>query len=125
MSTRIAAAVERMKLRPGDLVLEIGCGHGVAVDLICRRWPRGQVVAIDRSAKMIAAAIRRNAAHVENGRVEFHVADLVDFDPQGRRFDAILALRVGIFHREPQRAHDIIKRWLKPRARLVIEYDEP
>jgi ubiquinone/menaquinone biosynthesis C-methylase UbiE len=124
MSTRIAAAVERMKLQPDDVVLEIGCGHGVAVDLICQRLPSAKVVAIDRSPKMIAAALRRNAKHVESGRAEFHVADLVDFDPQGRRFDAILALRVGIFHREPEKARAMIKRWLKPRGRIVAEYDE-
>lgn len=125
MSTRIEAAVDRMKLQPDDVVLEIGCGHGVAVDLICRRLLRGKVVAIDRSPKMIAAAVRRNATHVGSGRAEFHVADLIDFDPQGRRFDAILALRVGIFHREPDKAYEIIRPWLKPRGRIIAEYDEP
>ena len=125
MSARIEAAIDRMEIRPDDTVLEIGCGHGVAVDLICRRLRGGKIVAIDRSPKMIAAAMRRNSKHIESGRAEFQVVDMQDFDPKGRTFDVIVALRVGIFHREPRKAHDIASRWLKPQGRLVAEYDEP
>jgi Methylase involved in ubiquinone/menaquinone biosynthesis len=125
MSARIEAAVGRMRIRPADAVLEIGCGHGIAVDLICRRLRSGKVVAIDRSPKMIAAATRRNSEHIASGRAELHVADLQEFEPQGRRFDLIVALRVGVFHREPKKAREIVKRWLKPGGRLVAEYDKP
>lgn len=124
-NARIAAAVERIGLRPGDVVLEIGCGHGVAVDLICRRLTRGRVVAIDRSAKMIAAAERRNAVHRQGGRAEFQVADLAMFDPGPLRFDVILALRVRAFHVEPEKTRERVQRWLKPGGRIVAEYDEP
>ncbi len=112
-------------MRPHDVVLEVGCGHGVAVDLICQRLKSGKVVAIDRSPKMIAAAKLRNRVHVETGLAEFHAADLEKYDPRGQKFDAILALRVGLFHREPRKAQDLVKRWLKPRGRIVAEYDEP
>lgn len=125
MSPRIEAAVDRMKIRADDTVLEIGCGHGIAVDLICRRLRAGKIVAIDRSAKMIAAAMHRNSTHIESGRAEFQAVDMQDFDPNGRLFDLIFALRVGIFHREPKKAHEIVRRWLKPSGRLVAEYDEP
>ena len=125
MNDRIEAAVDRMRIRPGDTVLEIGCGHGIAVDLICRRLRSGKVVAIDRSPKMIAAATRRNSEHIASGRAELHVAHMQEFDPQGRRFDLIVALRVGVFHREPKMAREIAQRWLKPGGRLIAEYDEP
>lgn len=106
-------------------MLEVGCGHGVAADLICQQLSGGRLVAIDRSAKMIAAAVRRNARHISAGLAEFHVAELEDFDPGERRFDAVLAIRVGIFHREPERARAIVSRWLKPRGRIIAEFDEP
>lgn len=125
MSTRIEATVERLQLRPSDFVLEIGCGHGVAVDLICRRLQRGKIIAIDRSPKMITAASCRNAAHVAAGLAEFRVADLETFDPSGLQFDAILALRVALFHREPKRAHLLVTHWLKPGGRILAVYDEP
>jgi ubiquinone/menaquinone biosynthesis C-methylase UbiE len=93
-----------MRLRRGDMVLEVGCGHDIAADLICQQLSRGRLVAIDRSAKMIAAAMRRNARHISGGKAEFHVAHLEHFDPGDSRFDVILAVRVGIFYREPVRA---------------------
>ncbi|HEY5894968.1 MAG TPA: class I SAM-dependent methyltransferase, partial [Chthoniobacterales bacterium] len=88
-----------MSIRPDDVILEIGCGHGVAAGLICGRLSDGHLVAIDRSTKMIAAAMRRNERHVASGKAEFHVVELSDFDPGDRKFDKILAVRVGLFHR--------------------------
>jgi ubiquinone/menaquinone biosynthesis C-methylase UbiE len=125
MNSRLQSVVERMRLRPDDIVLEVGCGHGVAADLICQRLSRGRLVAIDRSAEMVAASVRRNARHLSVGLAEFHVAELEEFDPGERRFDVVLAIRVGIFHREPERARAIVSHWLKPHGRIVAEFDEP
>jgi ubiquinone/menaquinone biosynthesis C-methylase UbiE len=123
VSERLRAAVERLELRPEHHVLEIGCGHGVAATLICERLTTGRLVAIDRSPRMIAAAGRRNAAHVAAGRAEFLVASLEDADLGDRRFDRILAVRVGLFHREPARARALAERWLGPGGVLLSEYD--
>jgi len=55
-SERLAWVVDTLAPGPEDRVLEVGCGHGVAVSLVCRRLTSGRVVAIDRSPKMIEAA---------------------------------------------------------------------
>ena len=121
MSERLRRVVDRLDLRPGLRVLEIGCGHGVAATLVCERGAR--LTAIDRSPKMIAAAARRNAVYVDEGRAEFLVARLEDADLGDRRFDRIFAVRVGLFHREPERARRLAERWLAPGGILVSEYD--
>ena len=123
MSERLARIVSELGVRPGERVLEIGCGHGVAATLLCERGAR--LVAIDRSPKMIAAAARRNAAYVRSGAAEFLVASLEEADLGERRFDAILAVRVGLFHREPERARELAERWLAPGGRLLAAYDGP
>lgn len=125
MSERLRSVVEQLEIRPDDRVLEIGCGHGVAATLVCERLVEGLLTAVDRSAKMIEAATRRNAVHVEAGRAEFLVAKLEDLDLGERRFDKIFAVRVGLFHRNPDRAHDIVRRWLAPGGTVVARFDEP
>jgi trans-aconitate methyltransferase len=36
-------------VRPGERLLEIGCGSGVAAALVCARLDDGRLLAIDRS----------------------------------------------------------------------------
>lgn len=121
MSERLRRVVDRLDLRPGDRVLEIGCGHGVAASLVCERGCR--LTAVDRSPKMVEAAARRNAAYVEAGQAEFVLGSLEELDLGDRRFDRIFAVRVGLFHREPERARRLAVRWLAPGGRLLSEYD--
>ena len=125
MSARLRAIVEGLALRPGDAVLEVGCGHGVAAGMICERLEDGRLTAIERSAKMIAAARARNAAFVDAGKAEFLLGAFETADFGARRFDVILAVRVGLFHREPVRARALAESWLKPGGRLVAVYDTP
>jgi ubiquinone/menaquinone biosynthesis C-methylase UbiE len=125
MSERLRSIVDQLGIRPDDRVLEIGCGHGVAATLVCERLERGHLTAVDRSPKMIQAARRRNAAYVEAGKAEFLVADLEGLDLGDRRFDKIFAIRVGLFHREPDRARRIVERWLAPGGEVFAFFDEP
>jgi len=123
VSDRLRRLVDRLQLRPDDRVLEIGCGHGVAATLVCERLDGGRYTAVDRSPKMVAAAQRRNAAHVEAGRAEFLVMALEALDLGDRRFDVVFAARVGLFHREPGRARGFVEPYLAPGARVVTVYD--
>jgi ubiquinone/menaquinone biosynthesis C-methylase UbiE len=125
MSERLRRIVEQLDLRPDARVLEIGCGHGVAATFVCERLETGHLTAVDRSPKMIEAATRRNAEYVEAGRAEFIVSTLEELDLGDRRFDTVLAVRVGLFHREPDRAHRLAERWLAPGGRVVAVFDPP
>ena len=124
MSERLRGIVAGLGLGPGDRVLEIGCGHGVAATHVCEAiGPAGRLVAVDRSPKMVAAAARRNAAFA--GMAEFVSGELETLDLGGRRFDVVLAVRVGLFQREPARARALARRWLAPGGRLHVVFDRP
>ena len=124
MSERLRGIVAGLGLGPGDRVLEIGCGHGVAATHVCEAiGPAGRLVAVDRSPKMVAAAARRNAAFA--GMAEFVSGELETLDLGGRRFDLVLAVRVGLFRREPARARALARRWLAPGGRLHVVFDRP
>ena len=130
MTERLRAIVEALEIQPDDHVLEIGCGHGVAATLVCERLAQGsgRLTAIDRSPKMIAAASKRNGAHVTAGRAEFLVATLEHLAAvleEDRRFDVVFAVRVGLFDREPTRARELVAPWLKPTGRVHAFFDPP
>jgi ubiquinone/menaquinone biosynthesis C-methylase UbiE len=125
MSERLRTVVEQLGIRPDDRVLEIGCGHGVAATLVCERLEGGHLTAVDRSSKMIEAARRRNAPYIEAGKAEFLVATLEDLDLGDRRFDKIFAIRVGLFHRDPDRARGLVERWLAPSGAVFAFFDSP
>jgi ubiquinone/menaquinone biosynthesis C-methylase UbiE len=125
MGARLERIVEQLDVHADERVLEIGCGHGVAATLVCERLVGGHLTAIDRSVKMIEAARARNAAHIAEGRAEFLVGELEHLDLGDRRFDKIFAVRVGLFHREPERATALAERWLVPGGRVFSFFDPP
>jgi SAM-dependent methyltransferase len=123
-SERFLWAVETLELDPGDKVLEVGCGHGVAVSLVCERLgPGGRITAIDRSEKMIAAARRRNRVHVASGRAALQAVALEDADLGRQRFDKIFAFNVAPFWLAPKEALDVVRKHLAPRGAVYVFWD--
>src|ERR671920_1153506 len=88
-SERFVWAVAMLALEPVDRVLEVGCGHGVAVSLVCEQLTSGRITAIDRSKKMIEMAARRNREHVAAGRAVLKTAALEQADLGHERFDKV------------------------------------
>ncbi len=125
MNDRQRTIVEQLDVQPDDRVLEIGCGHGVAATYVCEQLVGGRYLGVDRSAKMVKTAMLRNAAFIEDGRAEFLQADLEDLDLGERCFDKIFTVRVGLFHRDPERARGIVERWLAPGGKITTVYDGP
>jgi hypothetical protein len=74
---------------------------------------------------MAIAALQRNAALVVAGIAEFLVADVMEWDPRPRKFTKILAVRVGVFHRNPEAVERRVRHWLAPRGKIFAVYDEP
>lgn len=117
---RLVWAVDALGLEPGDRVVEVGCGHGVAVSLACERLVTGHVTGIDRSAKMIAMATRRNARHVAEGRATFAAVPLERADLGDARFDVVFAFHVAAFWRHPAELLSVVGRHLAPGGTLWL-----
>lgn len=120
---RLVWAVETLAVEPNDRLLEVGCGHGVAVSLVCAKLAGGDggIVAIDRSAKMIELARARNADHVAAGLAAFRTATLDGADFGDVRFDKVFAVHVPVFLRgDPGPELAVIGRHLAPGGRLFV-----
>ena len=113
-SERLRWVVDTLGIIPDDRVLEIGCGHGVAVSLVCEKLADGHITAIDRSPKMVEMAKARNAAHVAADKATILVADLRDANFGEQRFDKIFASHINLFWQQPERALAIVKELLTP-----------
>lgn len=122
---RIEWAVELLELAPTSTVLEIGCGPGVAAQLICPQVERGSYTGVDRSRTAIAAALKRNAAHVEAGRASLLQAAFSAANHARTRFDRILAINVNAFWTGDGGELDDVRRLLTPRGRFVLVFDPP
>ena len=79
-------AVERLALKAGDTVLDIGCGTGLSLALLHRAvGASGRIVGIEQSPEMIALARQRvaqqgwcNVALVEASAADARIASLAD-----------------------------------------------
>jgi ubiquinone/menaquinone biosynthesis C-methylase UbiE len=121
-SNRFLWAVGVLDVAPNDRILEVGCGHGVAVSLVCERLDGGRITAVDRSARMIEMAQRRNQRHARKAR--FIAASLEEADLGGEIYDKVFAVHVRALEK-PGEALDTVRRRLVPGGHLYLFSQAP
>jgi SAM-dependent methyltransferase/predicted N-acetyltransferase YhbS len=111
------AAMEILAPADGELLLDVGCGLGeVARELGTRVGPRGSVVAIDLSERMIDHARRRH----DGGPVTYAVGDIAALQYPDCHFDAVHSERVLQHVPDPDAAVRELVRVTKPGGRVCI-----
>jgi SAM-dependent methyltransferase len=121
-SERLRWAVDALDVAPGDRVLEVGCGHGVAVSLVCARLTDGHITAVDRSPKMIAQAERRNREYA--GKARFVTATIEEADLGDEEYDKAFAVHVAALER-PGPPLAALRPRLAPHGRLYLFSQAP
>jgi trans-aconitate 2-methyltransferase len=71
--------VSRVAAKAPDHVVDLGCGPGNLTASLADRWPDAEIVGVDSSAEMIAAASRQAA----RPGLSFRLADVRDWRPEG------------------------------------------
>ena len=110
--------MEALRPAPGERIVDIGCGPGTtAIQLAGRVAPEGDVVGLDISPAMIAAAARRATA-LGTVNARFVVAD-AERDVLEGGFDAAYSRFGVMFFADPVAAFSNIGRALRAGGRLA------
>jgi SAM-dependent methyltransferase len=106
-------------LRPGETVVDLGCGGGLDVLLAAQRvGPGGRAIGIDMTAEMIELA-RRNAAKAGTRNVEFHQATIDKLPLADGSVDCVISNCVINLAPDKPAVFREIARVLKPGGRLA------
>ena len=110
-----------LKPRPGETILELGCGTGYALEYIASKvGPEGHASGIDIAEEMLAASSKRITDAGLSERVDLLQCDAVDLPFEKNSFDGIFSsfvLELFKTERLPLVLGEI-KRVLKPSGRI-------
>jgi arsenite methyltransferase len=118
MRNRRALARGALGARPGERILDVGCGPGYyAAELLEEVGPTGSVVAVDGSPDMLAVAARRCEGR---DNVAFAEADATALPVEDGDFDAALSVQVLEYVPEIDTALAEMHRALRPGGRVLV-----
>lgn len=109
----------QLGLRPGQRLLDVGCGLGdAALALAADLGDGGEVVGVDSSSAMVAAANAR--ASTARCRVRFVVGDACSLDAMDSSFDAVRSERTLQWLTDPSGAIREMVRVVRPGGRVSL-----
>lgn len=113
-------AVDALDIKPGDHILDLGCGPGRALATLAAKAPRGHVVGVDPSKLMAEIASKRNRRLIRKKRVEIFVSGVDSLPFKDATFDKILCVHVIYFWPNLDEALRQIAWVLKPKGQIVL-----
>jgi ubiquinone/menaquinone biosynthesis C-methylase UbiE len=111
-------AIERANIKPGEIVIDIGCGcGGTTVDIAKLVGPDGFVTGADVSAPILAVTAERLAGFANAKTV---LADAATYDFPAGEADLLFSRFGVMFFGDPPAAFANMKKALKPTGRVVF-----
>jgi SAM-dependent methyltransferase len=114
-----AALFAAAAIRPGDHVLDVGCGTGSTTREAARQADRGTATGVDLSAAMITFA-RAAAVSTGVGNACFLQGDAQVYPFPTAAFDVVVSRTGAMFFGDPAAAFANLARATRPGGRLVL-----
>ena len=125
IADRFYWAKELMQPRAEDHIIELGCGTGLLLSLLCPILDGGKIVAVDSSPAMIKKAASRNAKWEKEGRLQFVNSKIAELQCDANSFDIAVAFNVNVFFKSDLPAIQVISNILKPGGTMFVFYQPP
>ncbi len=111
---RLRIIAQMMAARPGESILEVGCGGGHVLSL----FPTAKLTGVDVSGEMLAKA-KRNLAGYDAVLLK---GELDDLDLADASFDGVVCTEVLEHVVDPDQVLRHIQRLVKPTGRVVVTF---
>jgi ubiquinone/menaquinone biosynthesis C-methylase UbiE len=117
----VKQVIAAMQLRPGERVLDLGCGNGWATRLIAQANAGVQAIGIDAAPKMIA---RAEALHSLTIRARYEVGTFEKLDFKDNHFDRVFSMEALYYAGDLAQAIRECHRVLKPGGSIetLVDY---
>jgi ubiquinone/menaquinone biosynthesis C-methylase UbiE len=112
--------IDALDVRPGDKVLDIGCGPGQGFALLKERAPLGRAFGIDQSETMLKQARQRSRGAIKDGYLELKRGVFGSLPWDDATFDKILLVNVVYFFDGSGGDISEAHRVLRPTGRLAV-----
>ncbi|MFY4776703.1 class I SAM-dependent methyltransferase [Metabacillus sp. RGM 3146] len=112
--------IDRLGIKPGDFVLEVGFGPGFGMEHILKNYPAVKLVGVDVSETMKEQAEKRLQNYVEEGTVKLIVSDVEKAKLDPNHYHKILSVNNYTIWSNPEKGLRILYQALKPGGRIAI-----
>lgn len=84
--------IDRLKVKPGDHILEVGFGPGYAIEEMLQQYTNVKIDGVDVSEAMLEAARIRNEKAIDKGRLDLYQEDVADYHQPDYQYDKVISV---------------------------------
>ncbi len=114
--------LEVLEPKPGERILELGCGHGRALHRLAEQVPPGLAAGVDPSTVMLSVARRRCRRSIAAGHARIDRGDSTSIPWPDECFDKVFSVHTLYFWPELGAGLREILRVLRPGGELLLGF---